>query len=67
MIRATVHATKPDEIECTLELTMTLGEWRRLHEQLDAGSHPSFRIRDLVRKLISQTAAHFQGTLAEDG
>jgi hypothetical protein len=54
----TFHANKPDEIELTLTLTMTLDQWKRLKEQIPH-EWPSSDIKSKIYDLVRQAERHF--------
>lgn len=53
-----LKVTKPDEIVFTLELTMTLREWKKIKAQL-ATEWPSWELGDEISNMIRQANAKF--------
>ena len=51
--------TKPDEVEATLSITMTIAEWKRLNEHLTS-SYPDWQIGAAIRAQITQAEKHFE-------
>lgn len=58
MIRGVIAATKPDEIQVTMSITM-VREWRVLREKIADDGHPAWRLRALISHLIAKVEAHF--------
>ena len=54
-----LRATSPREIYFTMEITMTLGEWKSLEEQLITNAHPSFRLSREIRSLVEQASKSY--------
>jgi hypothetical protein len=52
-MRANYKLKAPDDMECTLEVTMTLRNWRELEKQL-TGPHPSWLLADKIRQMIGK-------------
>lgn len=49
------YATKPDEMKFTLEISMTLGDWKKLKDQLvHKQEWPGWSLEDEIQDLISQ-------------
>jgi hypothetical protein len=61
MIRSTFKLAAPKDAECTLAITMTLGEWESLRSQLP-NSYPSWRVVNVITDLIQKARAQFQST-----
>ena len=60
-MKATYAVTKPDNVECTLKMTMTLGQWRKLREQLET-SYPGWKLKSLISDLVSKVTESFDET-----
>jgi hypothetical protein len=58
-VRGKIALANPDAAEVRLELTMTLGEWKKLAGQMKSSDHPSWRFRDLVSNLVLRASTHF--------
>ncbi len=50
---------QPDDVECTMTISMTLGSWRKLRDRLEGQSYPEFRLRQDISELISLAEAKF--------
>jgi hypothetical protein len=50
-----------DQVECSMEITMDLGHWKQLSDQLKLG-HPSSTLAIEISKLIGQIEQHFYGS-----
>jgi hypothetical protein len=48
-----------DEIEATLKITMTVGDWKRLNEQLSA-KWPSWKLSGLIDRITSRANSYFE-------
>jgi hypothetical protein len=63
-MKATYKITDPDSVEATLTITMTIGAWKKLREQIGKGSesmsYPNFRVRDLIHDLIQGAQKEFE-------
>ncbi|MDA8260251.1 MAG: hypothetical protein M0Z99_32235 [Betaproteobacteria bacterium] len=53
------HASAPDDIPVAMTITMTLGEWKRMQDQLSGPSFPAWRLRDAVRDMVARAEKHF--------
>ncbi len=51
-------APNPSEIDFTLEITMTLGEWCKLKAQLPE-SWPAFRIGSKINEMVVKAESRF--------
>jgi len=56
-------AEKPDAIEFTLTVTMTLGEWKKVKEALGKTSHGG-DIYDSIEEMITKAERTFYPTFA---
>lgn len=60
-MRTTAIIQHPDSIEVTISMTMNLGQWKKLKEQLTLSHWPSLdlhsAISDVVRKVERQVQA----------
>ena len=56
---AVFKAKNPDDIEFSMTLVMTMGEWKRLKDQLD-NAYPSWRLASAISRLVSKAAARFE-------
>lgn len=55
-ISITAHVAKPDDTPVTLSITMTVGEWKRLSEQIGEG-YPGWKLDQAIRKMARNVAA----------
>lgn len=60
----TLKVEKPDGIEMTLTMTMTLGQWKELRAQL-AGAWPAWELGSAIREMIQKADTHFRGEVKE--
>ena len=55
MANIKMKATNPDSIQCTLTITMGLGDRKRLKDQLkNENSYPAWQLRDGIYELVKQ-------------
>ena len=54
----------PDAVEMTLTLTMPLGQWRRLKEQL-GNAWPAWDVGSAIREMITKAETHFEAKVKE--
>jgi hypothetical protein len=50
--KVVIQAANPDNIEFTMSLTMTLGDWKQLRSQLPTNLYPSFVLYGEIGKAI---------------
>lgn len=67
MARARFRLAKPEEAEATLELTMTIDEWRSLLLKVDESRYPANIFGMRIRKLIGHASREFEETIEEGG
>lgn len=48
-----------DDVQATLTVTMTVGEWRALKTQLAVTEHPSWRLGNAIRDVIYKAETTF--------
>lgn len=58
-MKTKLKPTSPNDIELTLEVTMSLGSWKKLKEQVDSQSSPSWDLRHKISDLVSYAEKHF--------
>lgn len=58
-MKAMVHLTNADDVEATLTMSMTIGDWRRLREQLQGPAYPTWKFAKAIRALVERADAHF--------
>ncbi|MEN6302230.1 MAG: hypothetical protein ABFD96_05855 [Armatimonadia bacterium] len=50
-----MRLTKPDEIEATMSITLTLKDWKKLRDQISTNEYPAWtldrQIRDMILRL----------------
>lgn len=65
-MRLNLRLADPDKLEATATITMTVGEWRRLREQL-VSQHPSWRLASAIDEAIRDAERVFysQSTTSE--
>ncbi|MBU9293049.1 hypothetical protein KTD18_15990 [Burkholderia multivorans] len=52
---------RPDEVPMTLTMTMTLGEWKKLQEQL-ATTYPSWKLSANIGEMVRLATTTFAET-----
>ena len=52
------EATKPESIEFTLSITMTMGEWKKLKNQL-ADAYPAWELANTINQVIDKAENEF--------
>ena len=57
-MRALMRVEKPDEIMVTMELTMSLKDWKELRTQL-VDNYPSWELSSKITDLMIQCQEHF--------
>jgi hypothetical protein len=63
-MKASMKLTKPDDVEATITLTMTLAQWKLLRVSVvdDAGYQPGGKLREAIDDLVRQaTKAFYSG------
>jgi hypothetical protein len=63
-VEANFKATKPDTIEMTMTLTMTLWEWKKLREDLRVANVPGSDLHGKISAMVSAAEAHFRPTVS---
>jgi hypothetical protein len=59
MIRTSARVTNPDDVEVTMTVTMTAGEWTRLACEL-SGDWPAWSFRQAVKEALEKfSEAHY--------
>ncbi len=56
---ATFKIDKPDTLEATMFMTMTVGEWRKLKKQLDDHGWPASDLGSAIFDLVQKAEKHF--------
>jgi hypothetical protein len=55
MPRALAQVVNPDEIKCTLQFTMTLGDWKQINKTLGLNAaYTELQIMNEIRDLVTQ-------------
>lgn len=54
-----IHTDRVDTMEATMQITMTVAQWRQLREQIDT-AHPGWKFATAIRELIERADAHFE-------
>ncbi len=60
-MKATMRLTKPDDVEATISLTMTLAQWKELRIPLaeDKNYRPGGKLREAIDDLVRQATRAF--------
>jgi hypothetical protein len=63
-MKATYKLTDPDSVEATLTVTMTLGNWKKIRQQLyhakAALAYPNFKVREAIDDMIGKAENVFE-------
>jgi hypothetical protein len=65
-VRAKFAIEKPDDIDCTMKITMSLGQWKKLRAQLPS-EWPSMDLYRAIGDLVGQAEQTFYVSEAEEG
>ena len=57
-MKARVRATRPDEVEYTIEMTATLSRWKALKESIEGHTGVATKFRDLIFSCIQHAEEH---------
>ena len=57
-MKTTLRPINADKLELTLDVTMTLEEWKRLREQL-SGHYPAWRLGQAITNLVSRAEQNY--------
>lgn len=58
-MRSTLKVTNPNDVDFTMSLTMSLGDWRKLATQLTTNAYPSWMLGKEIRLLVEKATAEF--------
>ncbi len=60
-MKANLRITKPDEVEATISVTMTLGDWKLLRAALAEEKHyePGGKLKTVIEDLVRQATRAF--------
>ena len=62
-MRASAQVKNPDSIEIQMSITMPMGEWRKLKDQIKGiGSYPSWQLHNKIVDLVIQAEKTFYTT-----
>jgi hypothetical protein len=64
-MRSRFMIENPDEVVCTMKLTMTVKQWTELRDQL-SNAHPSWKLTSEINSLISQARNVFYAADIEE-
>jgi hypothetical protein len=62
---ANFKASKPDAIEMTMTLTMSLWEWKKLREDLRVANASGSEFHGKISAMISAAEAHFRPSVSK--
>lgn len=67
-MKADLKLTRPDDVEATISMTMTLGEWKVLRAALAEEKHyePGGRLKTVIEDLIRQASRVFYPVEAQE-
>lgn len=67
-MKADLKLTRPDDIEATITMTMTLGQWKLLRAALAEEKHyePGGRLNTVIEDLIRQASRVFYPVEAQE-
>ncbi len=63
-MRAIFKFIQPNDVEATMSITMTVGQWRALRDQLSGSQHPGWKLRSTIIDLLAEADRTFY--VAED-
>jgi hypothetical protein len=64
--KAAFGLDNPDDMRATLSLTMTLGDWKKLREQLSNGTWPSYEVGYAIRDVVDKAEKRFTSSPPEE-
>lgn len=59
-MRTQMTATKPDDIDFTLTISMRLGEWKDLREEISKDGHTGWKLRSAITGMIIMAQSKFE-------
>lgn len=59
-MKASFKINNPDQMECTLSLTMTLGAFKLLRQQTSQISYPGFKVSEAISELVQKAEVQLQ-------
>ena len=57
-MKARIAIARPDAVDVTLTITMPLGRWKELREQI-AGKYPGWAFAELIARTVAKAEAGF--------
>lgn len=66
-IRSTMQVEKPDAVEVTLAVTMTLGEWKSVVEDLARPNMAGRHLREVIRDAVNRMEGKIHGESTTGG
>jgi hypothetical protein len=62
-MKAVIRATRPENIEFTLEITMCMADWKSLADQLRKSDkstcYPNYKFREAIVELVEKAQKNF--------
>ena len=58
-MKAEIRATNPAEIEMTMTITMSVGAWKLVRNDLRCANVPGSELGNTIRDLVGQAEKHF--------
>lgn len=58
-MRASFGISRPDDVEMTLTITMTLARWKQLRDQLQDASYPSCDLNARIGEVVAKASSVF--------
>jgi len=58
--KATFFVVDPDKVELELTIKMTLGDWKKLKDQITSGGFPSWQLGNTISDMVMKANRHFQ-------
>jgi hypothetical protein len=65
-MKAQFQIALPDQVDFTLTMTMTLGDWKHLQKQLE-GAYPAWRLSAAISSMVNLAAYRFAQTVGDEG
>jgi hypothetical protein len=62
VITTEMQVVNPDSVNLSLTITMSLGEWKQLRDQL-ARTYPSWRLAETIGETVTHVEQHFDRVL----
>lgn len=64
---ATMYIEDADDVRVTASITMSVGDWKRIRQQIKDGermSFPLFKFEDMISAIVEKAFKHIEGRQA---